>query len=123
MIIPTRFGGLEFSTYADLGAIRATASRLVVAAVTVMVPNSLEPHTLFEGALQTELISPVDLPVQCGQPLLLRRDLSPGVIDQVVLGCAMSGTQHLMTAVKFIAACGLTCVHSGTKLYAQDYPY
>ncbi len=31
--------------------------------------------------------SPVDLAVQCGRPLLLRHDLPPGAIDQVILGC------------------------------------
>ena len=31
--------------------------------------------------------SPVDLAVQCGRPLLLRQDLPPDAIDQVILGC------------------------------------
>jgi len=31
--------------------------------------------------------SPVDLAVQCGRPLLLRHELPPGAIDQVILGC------------------------------------
>lgn len=46
MIIPKTFGGLEFSAYANSEVIRTIASRSVVAAVTVMVPNSLGPGEL-----------------------------------------------------------------------------
>ncbi len=46
MIIPKRFGGLEFSAYANSEVVRRVASRSVVAAVTVMVPNSLGPGEL-----------------------------------------------------------------------------
>ena len=46
MIIPKEFGGLGFSAYANSQIIRKVASRSVVAAVTVMVPNSLGPGEL-----------------------------------------------------------------------------
>lgn len=46
MIIPREYGGLEFSAYANSQVIRKIASRSVVAAVTVMVPNSLGPGEL-----------------------------------------------------------------------------
>ena len=46
MIIPEQYGGLEFSAYANSEVIRTIASRSVVAAVTVMVPNSLGPGEL-----------------------------------------------------------------------------
>jgi len=46
MIIPTRYGGLEFSALAHSAVIMKLASRSVTAAVTVMVPNSLGPAEL-----------------------------------------------------------------------------
>jgi acyl-CoA dehydrogenase len=46
MIIPEAFGGLEFSAYAHSEVIRKIGSRSLVAAVTVMVPNSLGPGEL-----------------------------------------------------------------------------
>jgi acyl-CoA dehydrogenase len=46
MIIPKRYGGLEFSAYAHSEVVRHIASRSLVAAVTVMVPNSLGPGEL-----------------------------------------------------------------------------
>lgn len=46
MIIPKAYGGLEFSAYANSEVIRTIASRSLVAAVTVMVPNSLGPAEL-----------------------------------------------------------------------------
>jgi acyl-CoA dehydrogenase len=46
IIIPKKFGGLEFSAYAHSQIVRKIASRSVVAAVTVMVPNSLGPGEL-----------------------------------------------------------------------------
>lgn len=46
MIIPKVYGGLEFSKFANSEVIRRIASRSVVAAVTVMVPNSLGPGEL-----------------------------------------------------------------------------
>ena len=46
MIIPRRYGGLEFSAYAHSQVIVKLASRSVTAAVTVMVPNSLGPGKL-----------------------------------------------------------------------------
>jgi len=46
MIIPRDYGGLEFSAYANSEVIRTIASRSLVAAVTVMVPNSLGPAEL-----------------------------------------------------------------------------
>jgi len=46
MIIPKEFGGLEFSAYASSEVVRRIASRSIVAAVTVMVPNSLGPGEL-----------------------------------------------------------------------------
>ncbi|SDD45975.1 acyl-CoA dehydrogenase [Ruegeria marina] len=46
MIIPEDYGGLGFSAYAHSEVIRLIASRSIVAAVTVMVPNSLGPGEL-----------------------------------------------------------------------------
>lgn len=46
MIIPKSYGGLEFSAYANSEVIRTVASRSLVAAVTIMVPNSLGPGEL-----------------------------------------------------------------------------
>ena len=46
MIIPKGYGGLEFSPFANSEVIRRVASRSVVAAVTIMVPNSLGPGEL-----------------------------------------------------------------------------
>jgi len=46
MIIPKRFGGLEFSAQAHSAIVTKVASRSGTAAVTVMVPNSLGPAEL-----------------------------------------------------------------------------
>ncbi|HIE65920.1 MAG: acyl-CoA dehydrogenase [Nitrospira sp.] len=46
IIIPEAFGGLEFSAYGHSEVIRKIGSRSLVAAVTVMVPNSLGPGEL-----------------------------------------------------------------------------
>jgi len=46
MIIPREYGGLEFSAFANSEVIRTIASRSLVTAVTVMVPNSLGPAEL-----------------------------------------------------------------------------
>jgi len=46
MIIPKRYGGLEFSAQAHSAVVVKLASRSVTAAVTVMVPNSLGPAEL-----------------------------------------------------------------------------
>lgn len=46
MIIPKRYGGLEFSDYAHSEAVMKISSRCATAAVTVMVPNSLGPAKL-----------------------------------------------------------------------------
>ena len=46
MIIPKRYGGLEFSALAHSEVVMKIASRSVTAAVTVMVPNSLGPAEL-----------------------------------------------------------------------------
>jgi acyl-CoA dehydrogenase len=46
MIIPERYGGLEFSALAHSNVVMKLASRSVAAAVTVMVPNSLGPAKL-----------------------------------------------------------------------------
>lgn len=46
MIIPTEYGGLGFSAYAHSQVVRKISSRCLVAAVTVMVPNSLGPGEL-----------------------------------------------------------------------------
>jgi acyl-CoA dehydrogenase len=46
MIIPRRFGGLEFSALAHSAVITKLASRSITAAVTAMVPNSLGPAQL-----------------------------------------------------------------------------
>jgi len=46
MIIPKRYGGLEFSALAHSSVVTKIASRSVTAAVTVMVPNSLGPAEL-----------------------------------------------------------------------------
>jgi acyl-CoA dehydrogenase len=46
MIIPKRYGGLEFSAQAHSAVVSKVASRSATAAVTVMVPNSLGPAEL-----------------------------------------------------------------------------
>lgn len=46
MIIPKKYGGLEFSALAHSQVVMKLASRSVTAAVTVMVPNSLGPAKL-----------------------------------------------------------------------------
>ncbi len=46
MIIPEKFGGLEFSAFAHSEVVRFISTRSVAAAVTVMVPNSLGPGEL-----------------------------------------------------------------------------
>ncbi len=46
MIIPKRYGGLEFSAYANSVVIQKLASRSTVASSTVGVPNSLGPAEL-----------------------------------------------------------------------------
>ncbi|MET0971055.1 MAG: acyl-CoA dehydrogenase, partial [Tardiphaga sp.] len=46
MIIPKGYGGLGFSPYAHSEVVRKISTRSVVAAVTVMVPNSLGPGEL-----------------------------------------------------------------------------
>jgi len=46
MIIPKRYGGLEFSALAHSCVVMKIASRSISAAVTVMVPNSLGPGQL-----------------------------------------------------------------------------
>ncbi len=46
MIIPKKYGGLEFSAYANSCVIRKLASRSTVASSTVGVPNSLGPAEL-----------------------------------------------------------------------------
>ncbi|KAA3627951.1 MAG: acyl-CoA dehydrogenase [Proteobacteria bacterium] len=46
MIIPRRYGGLEFSALAHSAVVVKLASRSLTAAVTVMVPNSLGPAEL-----------------------------------------------------------------------------
>jgi acyl-CoA dehydrogenase len=46
MIIPKRYGGLEFSAYAHSEVIRKLSTRSITAAVTAMVPNSLGPGEL-----------------------------------------------------------------------------
>ena len=46
MIIPERYGGLEFSPRAQSEVVMTIATRSVTAAVTVMVPNSLGPGEL-----------------------------------------------------------------------------
>ncbi|HSH29543.1 MAG TPA: acyl-CoA dehydrogenase family protein, partial [Thiohalobacter sp.] len=46
MIIPRRYGGLEFSAQAHSRVVMKIASRSLTAAVTVMVPNSLGPAKL-----------------------------------------------------------------------------
>ncbi|MDB5504333.1 MAG: fadE [Tardiphaga sp.] len=46
MIIPKEYGGLGFSPFAHSEIVRKISSRSVVAAVTVMVPNSLGPGEL-----------------------------------------------------------------------------
>ncbi|QUS38332.1 acyl-CoA dehydrogenase [Tardiphaga alba] len=46
MIIPKEYGGLGFSPFAHSEVVRKISSRSVVAAVTVMVPNSLGPGEL-----------------------------------------------------------------------------
>lgn len=46
MVIPKRYGGLEFSALGHSAVVMKVASRSVSAAVTVMVPNSLGPAEL-----------------------------------------------------------------------------
>ena len=46
MIIPKKYGGLEFSAYAHSEVVMKISSRSISAAVTVMVPNSLGPGKL-----------------------------------------------------------------------------
>ena len=46
MIIPKRYGGLEFSPLAQSEVVMKVASRSVSAGVTIMVPNSLGPGEL-----------------------------------------------------------------------------
>lgn len=46
MIIPQRYGGLEFSAHAHSQVVMKVSSRSATAAVTVMVPNSLGPAEL-----------------------------------------------------------------------------
>jgi acyl-CoA dehydrogenase len=46
MIIPKKYGGLEFSALAHSSVVMKLASRSMSAAVTVMVPNSLGPAEL-----------------------------------------------------------------------------
>lgn len=46
MIIPKRYGGLEFSALTHSSVVMKIASRSVTAAVTIMVPNSLGPAEL-----------------------------------------------------------------------------
>jgi acyl-CoA dehydrogenase len=46
MIIPKKYGGLEFSAYANSVVIRKLASRSAVASSTIGVPNSLGPAEL-----------------------------------------------------------------------------
>jgi acyl-CoA dehydrogenase len=46
LIIPKRYGGLEFSAQAHSAVVMKVASRSIVAGVTVMVPNSLGPAEL-----------------------------------------------------------------------------
>jgi acyl-CoA dehydrogenase len=46
MIIPKKYGGLEFSAYAHSEVIRKLSTRSITVAVTAMVPNSLGPGEL-----------------------------------------------------------------------------
>ncbi len=46
MMIPQRYGGLEFSAYAHSSVVTKISSRSISAGVTVMVPNSLGPAEL-----------------------------------------------------------------------------
>ena len=46
MIIPKKYGGLEFSAYAHSAVIQKLSSRSVPLSITVMVPNSLGPAEL-----------------------------------------------------------------------------
>lgn len=46
MIIPRRYGGLEFSAYGHSSVVTKIAARSISAGVTVMVPNSLGPAEL-----------------------------------------------------------------------------
>ncbi|MBL8488574.1 MAG: acyl-CoA dehydrogenase, partial [Rhodocyclaceae bacterium] len=46
MIIPKRYGGLEFSAYAHSQVVQKLSTRCSAAAVSVMVPNSLGPAEL-----------------------------------------------------------------------------
>ena len=49
MIIPKKYGGLEFSAYAHSEVIRKLSTRSLIAAVTAMVPNSLGPGELLHA--------------------------------------------------------------------------
>ncbi|MDQ6989032.1 MAG: acyl-CoA dehydrogenase [Mariprofundaceae bacterium] len=46
LIIPKKYGGLEFSAFAHSEVVQKVASRSLTAAVTIMVPNSLGPAEL-----------------------------------------------------------------------------
>ncbi|MHB8534950.1 MAG: acyl-CoA dehydrogenase [Sulfuricaulis sp.] len=46
MIVPKKYGGLEFSAQAHSAVVLKVASRSITAAVTIMVPNSLGPAEL-----------------------------------------------------------------------------
>lgn len=46
MIVPKRYGGLEFSAFAHSEVVRYLSTRSIAAAVTAMVPNSLGPAEL-----------------------------------------------------------------------------
>jgi acyl-CoA dehydrogenase len=46
MIIPKKYGGLEFSALAHSAVVMKVASRSIMASVTVMVPNSIGPAEL-----------------------------------------------------------------------------
>jgi len=46
MIIPKKYGGLEFSAYANSSVVMKISSRSISTGVTVMVPNSLGPAEL-----------------------------------------------------------------------------
>ncbi len=49
LIIPKRYGGLDFSALAHSTIVMKLASRSITAAVTVMVPNSLGPAKLLQS--------------------------------------------------------------------------
>lgn len=46
MLIPKKYGGLEFSAYANSSIVQKISTKSLTAAVTVMVPNSLGPGEL-----------------------------------------------------------------------------